>query len=178
MVFPPHNKDCALFPERIADKFYALHRTSSPELGGNYIWIAESPDLEHWGNHRCIAHTRGGRWDCARIGAGASPIKTNLGWLEIYHGANRDNRYCLGVMLLDLERPWKVIARSEEPVMEPLEPYERNGFFGEVVFTNGHVIDGDSVTVYYGASDSVVCAARFSIAALLDSVARSRGRKG
>lgn len=178
MVFPPHNKDCALFPERIAGKFYALHRPSSPELGGNYIWIAESPDLEHWGNHRCIAHTRGERWDCARIGAGASPIKTDLGWLEIYHGANRDNRYCLGVMLLDLERPWKVIARSEEPVMEPLEPYERNGFFGEVVFTNGHVIDGDSVTVYYGASDSVVCAARFSIAALLDSVSRSRGRKG
>jgi len=70
-----------------------------------------------------------------------------------------------------------VIARSEDPVMEPLEPYERNGFFGEVVFTNGHVVDGDSVTVYYGASDSVVCAARFSIAALLDSVSRGRGRQ-
>lgn len=177
MVLPPHNKDCALFPERIGGKYYALHRPSSPELGGNYIWIAESPDLEHWGNHQCIAHTRVGHWDCARVGAGASPIKTERGWLEIYHGANGENRYCLGVMLLDLEKPWKVIARSEEPVMEPLESYERNGFFGEVIFTNGHVIDGDSVTVYYGASDSVVCAARFSIAALLDSVLRRRGRQ-
>lgn len=178
MVFPPHNKDCALFPERIGDRFYALHRPSSPELGGNYIWLAESPDLEHWGNHRCIAHTRESRWDCARVGAGASPIKTDRGWLEIYHGANRENRYCLGVLLLDLVQPWKVIARSEEPVMEPLAAYERNGFFGEVVFTNGHLVDGDSVTIYYGASDSVVCAARFSIRALLDSVSQRRSRKG
>jgi hypothetical protein len=106
-----------------------------------------------WGNHRCIAHSRDGYWDSARVGAGASPIKTERGWLEIYHGANDKNRYCLGVLLLDLEQPWKVIARSEEQVMEPLESYERDGFFGEVIFTNGHVIDGDEVTVYYGASD-------------------------
>ena len=177
MIFPPHNKDCALFPERIGNSYYALHRPSSPELGGNYIWVAESPDLEHWGNHRCIAHTRNRRWDSGRVGAGASPIKTDQGWLEIYHGANHENRYCLGVLLLDLDEPWKVIARSEEPVMEPLAPYERNGFFGEVIFTNGHIVDGDVVTVYYGAADSVVCAARFSIRALLDSVLGRQGSK-
>lgn len=177
MIFPPHNKDCTLFPERLGGSYYALHRPSSPELGGNYIWIAESPDLEHWGNHRCIAHTRGGRWDSARVGAGASPIKTDRGWLEIYHGANRENRYCLGVLLLDLEKPWRVIARSEEPVMEPFAPYERNGFFGEVIFTNGHIVDKDVVTMYYGAADSVVCAARFSIRALLDSVLGRQGSK-
>lgn len=168
MIFPPHNKDCALFPEQIGDKYYALHRPSSPELGGNYIWIAESPDLEHWGNHRCIAHTRGGMWDSARVGAGASPIRTEKGWLEIYHGADQKNRYCLGVLLLDLNEPWKVIARSTEAVMEPSAPYERSGFFGEVIFTNGHIVDGDTVTVYYGAADSVICAARFSINALLE----------
>jgi len=176
MIFSPHNKDCALFEEKIGGNYYALHRPSSPELGGNYIWIAESPDLEHWGNHRCIAHSRDGYWDSARVGAGASPIKTQEGWLEIYHGANDKNRYCLGVLLLDLEKPWKVIARSEEPVMEPLESYERDGFFGQVIFTNGHVIDGDEVTVYYGASDSVVCAARFSIGELLNSVLSKQGR--
>ena len=175
MIFSPHNKDCALFEEKIGGKYYALHRPSSPELGGNYIWIAESPDLEHWGNHRCIAHSRDGYWDSARVGAGASPIKTERGWLEIYHGANENNRYCLGVLLLDLEQPWKVVARSEEAVMEPLESYERDGFFGEVIFTNGHVIDGDEVTIYYGASDSVVCAARFSIRELLDSVLGGQG---
>lgn len=177
MIFSPHNKDCALFEEKIGGKYYALHRPSSPELGGNYIWIAESPDLEHWGNHRCIAHSRDGRWDSARVGAGASPIKTGQGWLEIYHGANEKNRYCLGVLLLDLEQPWRVIARSEDPVMEPIEYYERDGFFGEVIFTNGHVTDGDEVTIYYGASDSVVCAARFSIRELLDSVLNRQGRR-
>ncbi|HZD50770.1 MAG TPA: glycoside hydrolase family 130 protein [Silvibacterium sp.] len=176
MIFSPHNKDCALFEEKIGGKYYALHRPSSPELGGNYIWIAESPDLEHWGNHRCIAHSRVGYWDSARVGAGASPIKTERGWLEIYHGANEKNRYCLGVLLLDLEQPWRVIARSEVPVMEPLASYERDGFFGEVIFTNGHVIDGEEVTVYYGASDSVVCGARFSVEELLDSVLSGQGR--
>ena len=170
MIFPPHNKDCAIFEERIEGKYYALHRPSSPELGGNFIWIAESPDLEHWGNHRCIAHSREGCWDSARVGAGASPIKTKDGWLAIYHGANRENRYCLGALLLDLNKPWQVIARSEEPIMEPRERYERDGFFGEVIFTNGHVLDGDSITIYYGASDSVVCSARFSVNKLLESL--------
>lgn len=170
MILPPHNKDCAIFEEQIGGLFYALHRPSSPELGGNYIWIAESPDLEHWGNHRCIARTRPGQWDSARVGAGAAPIRTERGWLEIYHGATEQNRYCLGALLLDLNKPWNVIARSATPIMEPLEAYERTGFFGEVIFTNGHLRDGDELTIYYGASDSVICAARFSIAAILDSL--------
>jgi predicted GH43/DUF377 family glycosyl hydrolase len=170
MIFAPHNKDCALFEEAIGSKYYALHRPSSPELGGNYIWIAESADLEHWGNHRCIAKSREGYWDSARVGAGAAPIKTERGWLEIYHGATKANRYCLGALLLDIEKPWVVLARSEHPIMEPLEPYEKDGFFGEVIFTNGHVVDGDEVTVYYGASDSVVCAAKFSIQKILESL--------
>jgi predicted GH43/DUF377 family glycosyl hydrolase len=177
MILPPHNKDCALFEEAIDGKYYALHRPSSPELGGNYIWIAESTDLDHWGNHRCIARTRDGRWDAARVGAGTSPVKTDRGWLEIYHGATLANRYCLGALLLDLKRPWQVIARSEKPIMEPQEPYEKNGFFGEVIFTNGHVIDGDELTVYYGASDSVVCAARFSIREILESLPPAGARQ-
>src|SRR4030042_1755056 len=60
MIIPPHNKDCAIFEEKINNKYFALHRPSSPELGGNYIWISESPDLLHWGNHKCIAHSREG----------------------------------------------------------------------------------------------------------------------
>jgi beta-1,2-mannobiose phosphorylase / 1,2-beta-oligomannan phosphorylase len=172
MIFPPHNKDCALFDERIDGKYYALHRPSSPELGGNYIWLAESPDLIHWGGHRCLAHSREGYWDSARVGAGAAPIRTEEGWLEIYHGATKENRYCLGALLLDLDEPWKVLARSQMPLMEPVASYEREGFFGQVIFTNGHVVDGDSVTLYYGAADSVICAARFSIAEILERLAR------
>lgn len=167
MIFPPHNKDCALFEEKIDGIYYALHRPSSPELGGNYMWIAESPDRIHWGRHKCVATTRKGFFDSARLGAGASPIRTDEGWLEIYHGADSSNRYCLGAMLLDLKDPSKVLARSSEPIMEPVAPYEQTGFFGNVVFTNGQIVDGDTVHIYYGASDEVICKADFSIKEIL-----------
>ena len=170
MVFAPHNKDCALFEEKINGKYYALHRPSSPDLGGNYIWLAESTDLLHWGNHKCIAVTRPNSWDSARIGAGASPIKTDAGWLEIYHGADDNSRYCLGAILMDLDDPSKVIGRSTEPIMEPVMEYEKTGFFGNVVFTNGHVVNGDIITIYYGASDEVICGATFSIEEILKSL--------
>lgn len=167
MIFPPHNKDCALFEEKIDGRYYALHRPSSPELGGNYMWIAESPDRIHWGRHKCVATTRKGFFDSARLGAGASPIRTDEGWLEIYHGADSSNRYCLGAMLLDLKDPSRVLARSSEPIMEPVAPYEQTGFFGNVVFTNGQIVDGDTVHIYYGASDEVICKADFSIKEIL-----------
>ena len=170
MILPPHNKDCAIFAATIGGKYYALHRPSSPDLGGNYMWIAESPDLEHWGRHRCIAHSRKGMWDSARIGAGAAPIHTPQGWLEIYHGATAENRYCLGAMLLDLHEPWNVLARSDEPIMEPVAEYEQVGFFGNVVFSNGQTVDGDELTIYYGASDSLICGARFSIGEILETL--------
>jgi predicted GH43/DUF377 family glycosyl hydrolase len=177
MIFTPHNKDCAIFEEQIGGMYYALHRPSSPELGGNYIWLAESRDLMHWGNHRCLAHSREGYWDSARVGAGATPIRTEEGWLEIYHGATKENRYCLGALLLDLNEPWRVLARSEVPIMEPLAPYEKEGFFGQVIFTNGHLVDGDRVTIYYGAADSVICGAHFSLSNILASLAPTSGAK-
>lgn len=167
MILAPHNKDCALFEEKISGKYYALHRPSSKEMGGNYIWLAESPDGLHWGNHQCIIKTRAGLWDNTRVGAGASPIKTEQGWLEIYHGANEQHQYCLGAFLMDINEPWKVIARTTEPIMVPTEAYELSGFFGFVVFTNGHVVNGDKLTIYYGAADEFVCGAHFSIREIL-----------
>jgi predicted GH43/DUF377 family glycosyl hydrolase len=164
MILPPHNKDCAIFDEKINGKFYALHRPSSKDLGGNYIWLAESPDSLHWGNHQCLIKTRPNSWDSARVGAGAAPVKTEHGWLEIYHGANEANQYCLGAFLMDSNNPGKVIARTADPIMAPTEPYELSGFFGYVVFTNGHLVDGDELTIYYGAADEFVCGAKFSIA--------------
>lgn len=173
MIFPPHNKDCALFEEQVNGKWYAFHRPSSPELGGNYIWVAESPDRIHWGRHKCIATTRPGSWDSARVGAGSAPVRTKEGWLEIYHGANKENRYCLGALLLDLNDPTKVLSRSEEPIMEPIAPYEQTGFFGNVVFTNGLLRkDEDTLQIYYGASDEVICSAELSISEILNTLKR------
>lgn len=170
LILPPHNKDCALFEQQIGGWYYMLHRPSSVFLGGNYIWLARSLDLSHWGDHVCIAQTREGKWDSERIGAGASPILTSAGWLEVYHGADKDQRYCLGALLLDRENPAKVLARSEEPIMEPLAGYEQTGFFGNVVFTNGHLVSGDRLQIYYGASDEVICSADFSIREILNTL--------
>ena len=170
LIFPPHNKDCAIFEELIDGKYYAFHRPSSVQIGGNYIWLAESYDGVHWGNHQCILKTRIGHWDSARVGAGAAPIRTAKGWLEIYHGANAENHYCLGAFLTDLENPSKIIARSADPIMVPKEDYELSGFFGCVVFTNGHIIDGDKLTIYYGAADEFVCGAEFSIKEILSTL--------
>ncbi|MEO6524390.1 MAG: glycoside hydrolase family 130 protein [Mucilaginibacter sp.] len=163
MILPPHDKDCAIFEEKINGLFYCLHRPSSVDIGGNFIWLAQSPDGVHWGNHKCIIKTRTGSWDSARVGAGAAPIKTEKGWLEIYHGATAEHRYCLGAVLLDLMDPSIVIARSVDPIMVPTEAYELTGFFGHVVFTNGHIVDGDTITIYYGAADEHVCGATFSL---------------
>jgi len=169
MILPPHNKDCAIFEEKIGGRFVMLHRPSSLFVGGNYIWLASSPDGRHWGDHRCLVRTRPGKWDSARVGAGAAPIRTDRGWLAIYHGANDDNHYGLGAFLLDLENPSKMLAMTDEPLMRPLEPYELQGFFGHVVFTNGHVLDpdGDTITIYYGAADEFVCGARLSLRRIL-----------
>jgi predicted GH43/DUF377 family glycosyl hydrolase len=170
MILPPHNKDCAIFEEKINDKFYCLHRPSSKEIGGNYIWLAESSDSARWGNHQCLIKTRPGMWDSARVGASGAPIRTGSGWLEIYHGANEAHQYCLGAFLMDLEDPAKVIARTIDPIMVPTETYELSGFFGYVVFTNGHVVNGDRLTIYYGAADEFVCGATFSITEILSQL--------
>jgi predicted GH43/DUF377 family glycosyl hydrolase len=172
MIFSPANKDVAIFERKVGGRYVCLHRPSGVIVGGHYIWMGFSDDLTHWGGHMPVAKTRPGRWDSARVGAGAAPIYTDAGWLEIYHGADSKHRYCLGALLLDLNEPWKVLARSEEPIMEPAAEYEVNGFFGKVIFTNGHLVDGDKLTIYYGASDSVICGADFSIREILKSLGR------
>lgn len=169
-AFLPTNKDCAIFEKRINQKYYCLTRPSSMLLGGNHIWLSSSPDLMHWGNHYCLLKTRSGYWDSERVGAGAAPIKTDRGWLVIYHGADQRQRYCLGALLLQLDDPRQIIGRSNEAIMEPIADYEKAGFFGNVVFTNGHIIEGDQITMYYGASDSVICMATLSIKEVLDTL--------
>ena len=170
VIIPPSNKDCALFPRKVGGDYFCLHRPTNVYIGGSDIWLGRSPDLLHWGDHKCILYTRPGMWDGARIGAGAEPIWTERGWLVIYHGADENSRYCLGAALLDRDDPSKALARSLEPIMEPTAPYELTGFFGNVVFTNGHVLDGDTITLYYGAADEVICGAYLSISEILDTL--------
>ncbi|MCL6515333.1 glycoside hydrolase family 130 protein [Alicyclobacillus sp.] len=172
LIFPPENKDVVLFPEAVGGKYYALHRPAPRGMGALDIWMAESPDLRHWGNHRYLFGRRPGRWDGARIGGGAVPIRTEAGWLVLYHGADEQNRYAMGAALLDLADPYRVIARSEEPILAPEAAYEREGFFGGVVFSCGALVEGDLIRMYYGVADEAIAAAEFSVAEVLDSLTR------
>lgn len=170
MIFGPDNKDVIIFPERIGGKYYALHRPTTKSCGRPEMWIAESDNLLYWGNHRHLIGLRDGMWDSGRIGGGAVPIRTERGWLELYHGATKDHRYCMGAVLLDLDDPSKVIARSGKPILEPEADYERDGFFGGVVFSCGALVDGDRVRMYYGAADTSMACADLSLTEILDSL--------
>jgi len=170
VIFCPENKDAVLFPGKVEGKFYALHRPVSPLFNKQDIWIAESPDLHCWGNHRRLMGPCPGHWDESKIGAGAAPFKTNAGWLEVYHGVDRNNRYCLGAVLLDGSEPWKVIARTNKPILEPQADYECEGFFGNVVFSCGLLCEDDKVRIYYGAADTVICYAELSLKEIIEAL--------
>ena len=165
VILPPDQKDVVLFPESVSGRYLAFTRpmpgSFSRVLG---IWLAESPDLEHWGEHRPVALPRPGMWDEARIGASLTPFRVAGGWLEIYHAADRTNRYGMGAMLLDADNPSIVLARSSRPLLAPELEYERSGFLHDVVFPSGHVmLDDGRIRVYYGAADSNLAAADFSV---------------
>ncbi|PYZ94664.1 glycosidase [Salipaludibacillus keqinensis] len=170
MIFAPENKDVLIFPEKINGKYYALHRPVPKSVGSPEIWLAESDNLLYWGNHKHLIGLRPGKWDDGRIGGGAVPIKTDKGWLELYHGASTDHRYCMGAVLVDLEDPSKVIARSEFPLLEPEADYEVNGFFGNVVFSCGAIVEGDVVKMYYGVADTSMACVELSLQGILDSL--------
>ncbi len=170
VVMHPDQKDVVLFPERIGGRYAALTRPMPQSFARVFgIWIAFSTDLVSWGGHRPLALPRWDRWDAVRAGAGSVPFRTRRGWLELYHGVDRDSRYAMGALLLDGDDPRRVIARSPEPILVPEEPFERDGVNADTVFSCGHVpLDGGArVRLYYGAADSVVAAADIDVAAVL-----------
>jgi beta-1,2-mannobiose phosphorylase / 1,2-beta-oligomannan phosphorylase len=163
VIFHPDNKDAAIFPEKINGRYYALHRPSTSGFGRPEMWLAESPDLLCWGNHRHLAGLRQNGWEDGRMGASAVPFRTERGWLEIYHAASKVSRYCLFALLLDLEQPWKVLARGACPILEPEADYEKKGFFSNTVFSCGALQQDGMVTIYYGAADTCIARADISL---------------
>ncbi|MHB9134055.1 MAG: glycoside hydrolase family 130 protein [Armatimonadota bacterium] len=174
VILPPENKNVVIFPERIDGKYAMIHRPATPGLGSLQMWMGFSEDMVHWGSHVPFMSKRPGMWDAIRIGAGAVPIKTDYGWLEIYHGVNAEQGYCLGAVLLDLENPAKILARSNIPFLIPETEYERTGFYGNVVFTCGAVVtevaNEKVVRIYYGAADQYTCRADVEMEDILDSL--------
>lgn len=158
-VMPPEDKDAALFPERINGRWAMIHRpVPTIPVDGAHIWISFSPDLTHWGDHRVLIYAReGGWWDSKSIGLSPPPVKTEEGWLILYHGVRATASgaiYRLGLTLLDLDDPCRVLIRSDEWVFSPREEYEVFGDVDKVVFPCGWVVDGDEVRLYYGGADT------------------------
>jgi len=179
-IMPPENKDAALFPRRIGGYWALIHR---PVIGGNHahIWISYSPDLNFWGRHKLVLPSRPGPWwDSARVGLACPPIETPEGWLIIYHGVKKTVAgaiYRIGIALLDLEDPQKLLARSKGWIMTAETSYETMGDIHNVVFPCGFTIDpadGDTLRLYYGGADSCVAVATSSVRLMLDHLKSGR----
>ncbi len=170
-LLPPEDKDACLLPRRFKGRFALIHR---PIVRGEaHIWISFSPDLKHWGDHRTLIKTRHAYWDCHRVGLACQPIETPHGFLILYHGVRATTSgqiYRVGLALLDLEEPWRVLRRSAEWILGPRTPYERIGDVSDVVFPTGAVVhkETDQLYLYYGAADCTVAVAIARLSEVLD----------
>ncbi len=165
IIFPCENKDVLLFPSPVRGGYAALHRpVSATPFGAPEMWVASSADLQNWGNHRPLQFGAevgtAADWSSGRVGGGVPPLRTEQGWLEIFHGNRRSGsagnvgEYCAGAMLLALDDPGHVLAVTRRPIMVPSEPFERQGFVPGVVFPTAAIQSGDQLAVYYGAADT------------------------
>ena len=164
MIMKPEDKDAAFFSKRIGGKWALIHRPVTPGSTAD-IHVSFSADLQHWSDSSVLlASRRGNWWDANKIGLCSPPIETVEGWLLIYHGVRVTGAgviYRVGVALLDLEDPKRIIRRGDEWVMSPREPYEIIGDVGYVVFPCGQVVDEltGEIRLYYGAADSSIAVA-------------------
>ena len=172
-AFLPFNRNGVLFPRRIGGSYAMLSRPSDDgHTPFGDIYYSESPDLVHWGRHRHVMGTVPLTWQSTKIGAGPTPIETGEGWLVLYHGVLTSCNgfvYSMGAALLDLDEPWKVVARGRDYLLAPHAPYEQVGDVPNVVFPCAALVDreADRVSIYYGGADTVVCLAHAHLSELL-----------
>lgn len=174
----PDNRNMVLFPEKIDGKFVRLERPFPVYSRGNKhrfdMWMSKSPDMKYWGESELVMGVEDVPYANDKIGPGAPPIKTEAGWLTVFHTVDVDpsrgkngwedrwqKRYCAGIMLLDLKDPSKIIGMYKEPLIAPETEYEvEEGYRTNVIFPGGMILEDDgTVKIYYGASDTVECMA-------------------
>lgn len=165
IVVGEDNKDHVLFPRKINGRFAAFHRRWPN------VWLAYSRDLQTW-PEEWMSPIYGPRpdngWDCKSVGSNGTPIETNEGWLVINHGYAQDHVYKMGVLLLDLDDPTRVIRRPNEPIFWPEEIWELRGDVPNVVFSCANPVVNGTVYVYYGGADHVIGLATCQLDELLD----------
>jgi beta-1,2-mannobiose phosphorylase / 1,2-beta-oligomannan phosphorylase len=165
------DKNGCLMPEKINGKYAFFHRI------GGCIWFDLVNDFDFkentWVGGEILLSPRRGKWDSQKVGITGAPLKTEDGWLLIYHGLSEsDNQYRLGALLLDLENPVQIIAQLDDPILEPQTNYEHEGLRPGTVFSCGEVIIDGRLYVYYGAADEVVAVATCDLKALLSELKR------
>ena len=167
-ITPPGvvNKDAAILPEPVKGKYMIFHRVHE-SICADFV---SSLDFTKERVNQCIEiiAPRRGMWDGGKVGISSPPVKTKDGWLMLYHGVSWSTTYRVGAILLDLEDPTIVIARTAIPLFEPEEEYERKGLVPNVVFPCGMVVRGGTAYIYYGGGDSVIGVATIKMSALLD----------
>lgn len=174
-AFLPYNRNGVMFPRKINGKFAMLSRPSDTgHTPFGDIFYSESPDMVYWGKHR---HVMGRRhaWESTKIGAGPVPIETSEGWLLIYHGVLTSCNgyvYSFGAALLDLDEPWKVLARGKAYLLSPQKPYELMGDVPNVTFPCAALVDSDTnrIAIYYGAADTSTAIAYGYVDDIIDHI--------
>lgn len=168
LISPPgiDDKDACIFPEKINGRYVFLHRIQ-PSIDINFFNNLDF-NGKHFLYHNPFIFPRRGTWDSQKVGISSTPVKTEKGWILFYHGVSGDGIYRVGVLLLDLKHPEKILARSRYPLFEPEMPYEKEGLVPNVVFPCGTVLRGKTIFIYYGGGDKVTGVATLSFKKLCE----------
>ncbi len=187
-IFSEQNKDVVLYPEMVRGNYFVFNRPEGGfEFTPPHMWMASSKDLVNWGKNRPLELSKKGHWDYERIGAGAPPVRTDDGWLLLYHGVieksfdapavgsgssvvNTTSTYEVGAALFDLKNPRKLIAKSNEPIISPKKKYEQKGFVNNVIFPTGLVQDQNDkyLLLFSGGADTVTSVKKIAIRDILN----------
>lgn len=166
------DRDVFIFPEKIGGKYVLISRPKFKDAGVKMpsVWISYGDDLLEYGRPRLLM-TGEQWWETQRIGGGTPPVKTEKGWFMLYHGVDAKRIYRVGAVLLDLQDPAKVIARTKEYLMEPDQEFELSGIYEGCVFPTGCVVKEGTLYVYYGCADQYIGLATCNFTELIEYLA-------
>jgi len=181
LISPPGviDKNTCILPGKVNGKYVVFHRVF-PDILIDFLDDLDFDGKTKWLTGEFKIQTRADCWDSRKVGAGPPPIKTEKGWLLIYHaiGEQAPDSYKIGAMLLDGQDPTRVLARSPEPILEPRAWYEREGWKSNVVYPCGAAVIGERLFIYYGGADRVVCVASANLDGLLEQLIRTGATVG
>ena len=166
------DRDVLLFPEKVNGKYVLVSRPKfkTDKVKMPSVWISFGDDLLEYDKPELLI-TGEQWWETARIGAGTPPIKTDKGWFMLYHGVDDKGIYRVGAILMDLNDPRKVIARTKDFLMQPELPYETEGLYDGCVFPTGNVVKDGVLYIYYGCADKHVSLATANFDELVEYLA-------